>query len=1227
MSFSQSKETILKCKRCQREFPYEVWTIVDSGERPDLLEKIREGSIHAVLCPYCGLEAMLDAPLLIFQPERAPYLIYVSVTQATPEQNQEIARQLMRELQAATKDKWRDDWIRYGVPVLPPYLVATALEEGLDAALEVIRQTQIQETGSDIPVEMQVHVQIAQQAMLEYADTGEIDALDRAISAWETISRSSAPRIADSSFQLTAMDIAGGLLLERYWAEGHIEDLEQALKRTQQAVGLTPPSSPDEAGRLKRLSTVLASRYKHFNDLDNLEQALRAARQAVDLTSDEHFAKAEAFNNLGKILFSRYERFTDTDDLEQAIHAHRRAVDLTPSRSPERAKFLFDLGGVFATRYRQSYDSDDLEQAIQALQQAVDLSPEKSSSRGGRLNSLGTTLSDRYKRYGNPEDLRQAIQTFREAVALTPPKSPNKAGRLSNLGLRLFDRYKRYGDLADLEKSLQAVQQAIELTPPGSPKKAGLLNGMSAIMETRYERFGDVEDLEQAIQVIQQVVEQTSQNSPDKAMFLHNLGNLLLSQYRHSKDLISLEQAIQVAQQAVDLTHSESPDRGGRLTSLGILLNARYERFDDFEDLEQAILLIQQAIEITPDRHPEKAAMFLNLGGALADRHRRTGNLADLEGGKTSYQNAITLANDVNPEILITASRAWGRWALKRRIWGEAAQAFRPGFDTINDLVRQHALRSSKEAWISGAQDISASLAYTLARDQKLEQAVEVLESGRARLLSEQISEGRIDLQELEKDAPELVRKYQTLTTQAIHWRSNESGSIQDVERVRGQLRLINQQLTALAKDIRDVEGFEYFLTPVTLDDIYEAAHDYPVAYIIAAPPVGGMMLFVLPGKELDVLWFGETVIARLPEQIRGKRNEPELSGYLGTYYVWRSSLDPKYNGTDVDKKRAWNNWLNALDDTTQWLWDGLMGKLTGWLAERGYKRCTLVPTGLFTLLPLHAAWTKDETTPTRRHYALDDILFTYTPNAFTLLNALGKIHRPTLRIMAIDNPDHSLRFSESEVQAVLEHFPEQVHLLHQAATLEAIKREIDNANVLHFSTHGLAQILEPLESLLVTADQPLKLRDILTLKLDQVRLAVLSACETGLPGVRNVDESNALPTGLLQAGVPGVVGSIWLVADVSTMMLMERFYRFWKEDGFEPPKALRNAQQWLRDTTNKEKEIYYVTRIQNSKLENSILRPDSAVQVAYREMIIRAPDVRSFWHPFFWAAFGYFGV
>jgi CHAT domain-containing protein len=74
----------------------------------------------------------------------------------------------------------------------------------------------------------------------------------------------------------------------------------------------------------------------------------------------------------------------------------------------------------------------------------------------------------------------------------------------------------------------------------------------------------------------------------------------------------------------------------------------------------------------------------------------------------------------------------------------------------------------------------------------------------------------------------------------------------------------------------------------------------------------------------------------------------------------------------------------------------------------------------------------------------------------------------------------------------------------------------------------------------------------------------VLSACETSRPGTALPDEVVALSTGLLQAGVAGVIASLWIVPDFDTALLMACFYA--GEFRASPAAALQHAQQWMRD-------------------------------------------------------------
>jgi hypothetical protein len=41
-------------------------------------------------------------------------------------------------------------------------------------------------------------------------------------------------------------------------------------------------------------------------------------------------------------------------------------------------------------------------------------------------------------------------------------------------------------------------------------------------------------------------------------------------------------------------------------------------------------------------------------------------------------------------------------------------------------------------------------------------------------------------------------------------------------------------------------------------------------------------------------------------------------------------------------------------------------------------------------------------------------------------------------------------------------------------------------------------------------------------------------------------------------------------------MMLLARFYELWRKERMDPTEALRQAQQWVRDTTNGQKRDHF---------------------------------------------------
>ena len=94
--------------------------------------------------------------------------------------------------------------------------------------------------------------------------------------------------------------------------------------------------------------------------------------------------------------------------------------------------------------------------------------------------------------------------------------------------------------------------------------------------------------------------------------------------------------------------------------------------------------------------------------------------------------------------------------------------------------------------------------------------------------------------------------------------------------------------------------------------------------------------------------------------------------------------------------------------------------------------------------------------------------------------------------------------------------------------------------------------------------DKCLTLAEIFGLRLKQCRLVVLSACETALIDTQNRSDYIGLPTGFLYAGAMGTLASLWAVNDLSTALMMVKFYEVLKP-GVSIGQALHDTQRWFK--------------------------------------------------------------
>lgn len=142
------------------------------------------------------------------------------------------------------------------------------------------------------------------------------------------------------------------------------------------------------------------------------------------------------------------------------------------------------------------------------------------------------------------------------------------------------------------------------------------------------------------------------------------------------------------------------------------------------------------------------------------------------------------------------------------------------------------------------------------------------------------------------------------------------------------------------------------------------------------------------------------------------------------------------------------------------------------------------------------------------------------------------------------------------------------------AATLQNFKSVAQDYKILHLCTHACASS-DFKDTRIYFTDEALLAFELYNLPL-QARLAVLSACETGVGELKRGEGVMSLARAFMYAGCPSVITSLWSVDDASTSELMLHFYKNLK-DGKKQDEALHLAKlQYLENKGIQASHPYY---------------------------------------------------
>lgn len=541
-----------------------------------------------------------------------------------------------------------------------------------------------------------------------------------------------------------------------------------------------------------------------------------------------------------------------------------------------------------------------------------------------------------------------------------------------------------------------------------------------------------------------------------------------------------------------------------------------------------------------------------------------------------------------------------GRFLFGEHAWDQASRYLSMSLDALEDLFQISVTAHGRGTELASSGELSALLAYTLVRargQDAARSAVDTLERGRARMSGDVVRRQLAQIAAAEVLTPDLMEvfrhvcdrlltialKLSTPDTVETETLETNNSSKDDAEFILA--KTVRLEYEAVLRRIRArVPGFLVERDPVPTIT-RELTPRECLAYV-ANTPAGSLAVLVdnphlTNGEsELEVFWDEQLTSDALADLLEHRERALDAEHVVSGVVAAQSGIG--------NLGEAVHRAILSLG-----VQQGVLDQLSTACRKRGIRHLVLVPCGSYGFLPLHAALVRGSAVSSPPVSLQDIVRVSYAPSGRIWAACRERAHgypgdMQSSEALVVSNPlplilAQPLGGAEAEGRevrrivgasergrVVLNDSPLEGEAARHRAVLRAIRAHATSLTHLHFACHGLVDWTHPQRSGLVLAnDKRLTINDVLDpaqTRFTQLRLAVLSACQTALPGTELPDEVVGLPSAWLQAGASEVIASLWPVSDAATVGLMRKSYELHLLDHLEPDVALWLAQRWLRN-------------------------------------------------------------
>ncbi|KAG8761817.1 hypothetical protein FRC11_012897 [Ceratobasidium sp. 423] len=992
------------------------------------------------------------------------------------------------------------------------------------------------------------------------------------------------------------LDSLGVLYYERFKYLGETPDLDRAIEYLSQAKSLVDPDEETVFQIIQDLSLSYVSRFERFGNLEDIELAIRYQTHAILMTPQSNRYLYLWLMYLGDSYDARSDRFGNEEDLEIAIELYWQALSLTPKGHEGRPKILQQLGCAYSNRFRQLGELYNVDKAIAYQSQALKLLPERGLYRIITLGNLGISYLRRFERSGNLEDIRNAIEYQSQAVSLTPEDHTKRQLWLGNLGNAYRVQYEHLGKLKDIDAAIEHLTEATSLTPSDHTFMTLWLNNLGLAHWHRFERLEETQDIDKAIAYHSQALSLPFKNASHRAILLNNLGNSYSSRFERLSHSDDIDKAIMHQSMAVSITPPDNASRPHWLGNLGNSYWNRAERLGNQEDLIKAIEYHLQAVSALPSGHASLPLWLVGLGKSYAGLFTCGGNNKDIESAIEHQTMAVNLTPSYHgdaPEWLYWLARSHllhfqslpGVGSLERIIecfkksaqstvgnpyyifrsachWAQLAAAhqmpdhllaYQRAMDLVPQLVWLGSSIDKRYSDVPKLGDLALEAAMAAISAKKYSLALEWLEQGRS-IVWNQVLQLRTPLDQLSSADPTLAEKLGHVASQ-LHSAPSmnrkpvvSSRNSVPLEEPNHERHRLAEEYDQLITQARQLEGFESFLLPKKSQELLCATYSGPIVVVNVHPSRCDALILQPSCNEVScfsLISLSHQKIVKACDQLR--------------YTLSRQGL--RHRDPDLSRRPFFEDWQNDDSDfegILKMLWHDLTKPVIEFLGYQPYAQPTLsrgglpritwCTTGPLAFLPLHASGCYDQPGEKLFNYAISS----YTPTVSAMLSSV--VSRPSIikctSLLAVGleaTPGcNNLPNIVPELNNIRRHSGEldrYTQLEGSSATIEAVLAAMETHDWVHLACHAHQAGQKPSESGFFLQNGELTLATITQRAFKNKGLAFLSACQTAAGDEIIADEAVHLASGMLMAGYPSVIATMWSIMDADAPLIADIVY------------------------------------------------------------------------------------